>query len=165
MPDTELPPDLPSEVDTGITPDSAPFPLCTPDHLTDLLLADYIEACGQQNPGLVARTIEAVSGEIVTMLGHRYPLPWHAVPDLVRYCASVVSAYRVVQAITSLVRTEASTENDWLPLQKQWKYCTDMLADMAAGKLKLPLPEAFTEREDASVAVIAPRPLFDLRRF
>ena len=44
--------------------------------------------------------------------------------------------------------------------QKQWKYCTDLLEDIASGKQKLPLEEANPDREEASVAVIAPRSLF-----
>ena len=35
---------------------------CTRDQITDLLLANYVAACEEQNPGLVERTIEAVSG-------------------------------------------------------------------------------------------------------
>lgn len=50
-----------------------------------------------------------------------------------------------------------------VPLQKQWKYCMDLLDQIAKGKLKLPLEETNPDREDASVAVIAPRPFFDLR--
>lgn len=137
--------------------------LCRRSHIVDLLHAAYVEACEQQNPGLVDRTIEAVSGEIEDALSYRYPQPWPYVPELVRYIAAVISAYRVVEAITSLVDTEASSANEWLPLQKQWKYCTDLLEDIASGKQKLPLEEANPDREEASVAVIAPVRFFDLR--
>ena len=75
----------------------------------------------------------------------------------------MTSAYRVVEAITSLVDTEESGDNEWIPLQKQWKYCMALLDQIAKGKLKLPLEETNPDREDASVAVIAPRPFFDLR--
>lgn len=91
--------------------------LCRRSHIVDLLHAAYVEACEQQNPGLVDRTIEAVSGEIGDALSYRYPQPWPYVPELVRYIAAVISAYRVVEAITSLVDTEASSDNEWLPLQ------------------------------------------------
>ena len=137
--------------------------LCTRDNIIDLLHVKYVEACEKQNPGLVERTIEAVSGEIGDALSYRYPQPWPYVPELVRYIAAVISACRVVEAITSLVDTEAASENEWLPLQKQWKYCTDLLADIASGKLKLPLEEVNPDREEASVAVISRKPLFDLR--
>lgn len=137
--------------------------LCTRDHIIDLLHAEYVAACEEQNPGLVERTIEAVSGEIGDALSYRYPQPWPFVPELVRYIAAVISAYRVVEAITSLVSTEASADNEWIPLQKQWKYVTDLLEDIVRGRLKLPLDEAHPDREDASVAVIARKPYFDLR--
>lgn len=137
--------------------------LCTREHITDLLHVKYVEACEAQNPGLVDRTIEAVSGEVGDALSYRYPQPWPYVPELVRYIAAVISAYRVVEAITSLVDTEASAGNEWIPLQKQWRECLDMLDDIAKGKLRLPLEEANPDREDASVAVMAPRPFFDLR--
>ncbi len=139
--------------------------LCKREHLTDLLHAAYMQACEEQNPGIVERTIEAVSGEVGDALSYRYPQPWPYVPELVRYIAAVISAYRVVEAITSLVDSEASEGNEWIPLQKQWKQCLSMLDDIAKGKLKLPLDETHPDREDASVAVISRKPLFDLRGF
>ena len=137
--------------------------LCGRKAVLDLMHPDYVTACEEQNPGLVDRTIEAVSGEIADALSYRYPQPWPQVPELVRYIATAISAYRVVEAITSLVDTEAGSDNEWLPLQKQWKYCTDLLEDIASGKQKLPLEEANPDREEASVAVIAPVRFFDLR--
>lgn len=137
--------------------------LCERQNLIDLLHVKYVEACGKQNPELVERTIEAVSGEIGDMLSYRYPQPWPYVPEMIRYIAAVISAYRVVEAITSLVDTEASSDNEWIPLQKQWKYVTDLLEDIAKGKLKLPLEEINPDREEASVAVVSRKPLFDLR--
>ena len=139
--------------------------LCTREHVLDLLLQDYVAACEEQNSELVARTIEAVSGEIRDRLAYRYPQPWPLVPELVRYIASVISAYRVACAITSLVNTEASTDNEWLPLQRQWQKCEDLLAGIVAGRQKLPLPEANPDREDASVAVASPDVIFDFRGF
>ena len=137
--------------------------LCSREHIVDLLHARYVEACEKQNPGLVERTIEAVSGEIGDALSYRYPQPWPYVPELVRYIAAVISAYRVVEAITSLVDTEASSANEWLPLQKQWKYVTELLEDIISGKQKLPLSEANPDREDPTFAVVSRPSLFDLR--
>ncbi|WP_300786533.1 phage protein Gp36 family protein [uncultured Desulfovibrio sp.] len=137
--------------------------LCRRDHIVDLLHADYVAACEEQNPGLVERTIEAVSGEVADALSYRYPQPWPYVPELIRYIAAVISAYRVVEAITSLVDTEASSANEWLPLQKQWKYVTGLLEDIVSGKQKLPLEETNPDREEASVAVVSRPPLFNLR--
>ena len=137
--------------------------LCRREHILDLLHADYVAACEEQNPGLVDRTIEAVSGEVSDALSYRYPQPWPYVPELIRYIAAVISAYRVVEAITSLVDTEASSANEWLPLQKQWKYVTELLEDIVSGKQKLPLEETNPDREEASVAVVSRPPLFNLR--
>lgn len=138
---------------------------CTRDHITDLLLVDYVMACEEQNAGLVERTIEAVSGEIASMLSYRYPQPWSHVPELVRYIASVISAYRVVEGITSLVSSEEGVGNEWIPLQKQWKYCTEMLKDIRDGKLRLPLEPSTQDRETALCAVSAPQRYFDFGGF
>ena len=137
--------------------------LCRREHILDLLLVKYVDACEKQNPGLVDRTIEAVSGEIADALSYRYPQPWPFVPELVRYIAAVISAYRVVEAVTSLVDTEETGNNEWIPLQKQWIYCTELLEDIASGKRKLPLVEANPDREDPTFAVVSRPPLFDLR--
>lgn len=137
--------------------------LCRREHILDLLLVKYVDACEKQNPGLVDRTIEAVSGEIADALSYRYPQPWPFVPELVRYIAAVISAYRVVEAVTSLVDTEETGNNEWIPLQKQWKYCTELLEDIASGKRKLPLVEANPDREDPTFAVVSRPPLFNLR--
>lgn len=137
--------------------------LCEPENITDLLHAEYVAACEEQNPGLVERTIRDVSGEIGDMLSYRYPQPWPYVPELARYIAAVVTAYRIVEAITTLVTSEDSSDNEWIPLQKQWKYCMDLLEQLAKGKIKLPLPEANPDREEASVAVMSRPALFDLR--
>lgn len=84
---------------------------CTREQITDLLLVDYVRACEEKNPGLVDRTIAAVTGEIMSMLSYRYPQPWPTVPELIRYIAGVISAYRVVEAITTLVDSEATVDN------------------------------------------------------
>ena len=59
--------------------------------------------------------------------------------------------------------TEASSDNEWLPLQKQWRYCTGMLESIVSGKQKLPLTEANADREDPTFAVVSRPPFFDLR--
>jgi phage gp36-like protein len=141
--------------------------LCTVDDLKDYLLAAFLEACEQQNPGLAERTITAVSGEVTDLLRRRYPLPWPEVPALVRYIAAVIAAYRTAEAITTLVDSEGKTENEWIPLQSEWKRATALLEKLATGKLKLPLTmaEDEDELEDPAVAVVTPPPLFDFTGF
>lgn len=141
------------------------MPLCTPPDIADYLLQNYIDACEEQNPGLVERTIEAVSGEIADLLAYRYPQPWPKVPPIIRYIASVISAYRTAEAITTLVTSEGPTDNEWIPLQKEWRRATDILDEIASGKRKIPLMEENADREDASVSVVAPHVLFDFKGF
>lgn len=119
-----------------------------------------------EKSGLVDRTVAAVTGEIMSMLSYRYPQPWPTVPELIRYIAGVISAYRIVEAITTLVDSEATVDNEWLPLQKQWRYCTELLEDIRDGKQKLTeLDEAFLDREEPTFAVVSPKPFFDFRGF
>lgn len=139
--------------------------LCTRSDISDYLLQAYIDACEEQNPGLIDRTIEAVSGEITDLLAYRYPQPWPRIPYILRYVASVMSAYRTVEAVTTLVDSEGSTENEWIPLQKEWKRATEVLDQIASGKRKIPLDEHNPDREDASVSIRAPKPLFDFTGF
>jgi phage gp36-like protein len=143
------------------------MPLCTLDDLKDYLLAAFLDACEQQNPGLAERTITAVSGEVTDLLRRRYPLPWPEVPALVRYIAAVVAAYRTAEAITTLVDSEGKTENEWIPLQNEWKRATAMLEKLSTGKLKLPLAMAddADDLEDPTVAVITPPPFYDFTGF
>ncbi|MDR2055664.1 MAG: DUF1320 domain-containing protein [Desulfovibrio sp.] len=143
------------------------MPLCTVDDLKDYLHAGYLAACEKQNPGLAERTIAAVSGEVTDMLRRRYPLPWPEVPALVRYVAAVIAAYRTVEAITTLVSTEGTTENEWIPLQNEWKRATEMLEKLSTGKLKLPLATAddADDYEDPTVAVVTGKPMFDFTGF
>lgn len=136
--------------------------------IIDILHVGYLDACEAQNEGLTERTIAAVSGEMCDLLGARYKLPFQAVPKVIGYIASVLSAYRIVQAITSLVSSEATSDNEWIPLQGQWKACNKLLAEIVEGKVKLQFPEhevVLSDREDASFHVIAPAKTFDLSMF
>lgn len=139
--------------------------LCTRDQICDLLMEAYVLKAEEFNPGLVGRTITAVSGEVLDTLSYRYPQPWPQVPHLVSHIAAVFSAYRVVKAITSLVSSEGSQDNEWIPLQQEWKQCTAQLDDLAKGKLKLPFEEDFRDREDPETVVISDPKIFDWKGF
>lgn len=134
----------------------------TRQYITDLLLVNYVAKCEEINPGIVERTIADVSGEVESRLQRRYPQPWPYVPEIIRYIASVIAAYRIVENITSLVATEASSENEWIPLQKQWKHAEELLDDLVKGKTSLEF-EAVDEREEPSIAVVSPKKQFDWR--
>ena len=137
---------------------------CTREQITDLLYEAYVTKCEELNPGILERTILAVTGEVTGLLMARYPQPWPYVPPIVSYVVSVIAAYRIVQAITSLVTTEASTENEWLPLQKQWKYCTGLLDDWIKRRARLEF-DAQDEREEASMSVVTRPKVFTLEGF
>lgn len=150
------------------TSDSPIQLLTDKNSVQDFLLQAYVEACESQNPGLLERTIEAVSAEMLEMLAVRFVLPFQKVPDVIKKIASIFAAYRTVQAITSLVATEASTDNEWLPLQKQWENCNKLLQDIISGKIKLPAAEKENialDREDADFMVISPAKTFDFSKF
>ncbi len=134
----------------------------------DYLLADYVKACEEQNPGITERMITATSKEMSELLSVRFKLPFQTVPSVIRRIASVFAAYQIVQAITSLVSTEGATENEWLPLQKQWKACHELLDDIIKGKIKLPAEEnepILMDREDPVFEVITPQRTFDFSKF
>lgn len=137
---------------------------CTREQITDLLLEAYVDKCEEINPGIVERTITAVTGEVTGLLMARYPQPWPYVPKIVGYVVSVIAAYRIVQGITSLVSTEAASENEWLPLQKQWKYCTGLLDDWVKERARLEFAGQ-NEREDAGIAVVSPPKTFTWRGY
>lgn len=143
--------------------------LCTTDDLKDYILEAYLTACETQNPGLTERTIEAVSDEIKDMLANHYPQPWAKVPSLVKYIAAVIAAYRTAGAITTLVTTEGSTGNEWLPLQKEWKRATELLDKIATGKITLSVADEGNNQgivsDNGIATVITDIPLFDLRGF
>lgn len=138
---------------------------CTRQQLQSFLLEDYLAAVDEKTPHVVDVVMREVSAEIDSALGRRYATPFEPVPELVRYVAAVLAAYRVAGSLTSLVDTEGSTENPWLPLQREWKRATSLLDDIATGRRKLPYPAVQIEddAEEPSIAVVTRPPLFDLR--
>jgi len=140
-------------------------PYCLPRHVTDLILAAVATAAEQLNPGLVERSIDDATAEVASLLAHRYRQPFRVVPEIVRWIVSVVAAWRVVGGITSLMDTEAASDNQWLPIQNQYKRAWDLLEQLAAGKIKLGLEDGDPDREKAHVAVVAPKPIFDLSKY
>lgn len=137
------------------------------EQMQSFILAAYLDAVEQEKPGIIDQILSEVSGEIDSALGRRYAVPFAPVPESIRYIASVLAAYRVPGSLTSLMDTEASANNEWLPLQTEWKRATALLDDFATGKRKLPptVKELELDREDASITVVSPAPLFTLRGF
>jgi phage gp36-like protein len=101
----------------------------------------------------VTDTIEKVSGEITDILAHRYKLTVTALPQVIVNKAAVFSAYRIVEAITGIVSTEAGADNVWIPLQKEYQRMDRILNEIAKGTLKLNIPEISGGK---TVAVVNP---------
>lgn len=131
---------------------------CTEGDLADYILQAYLDKINEINPGVVARMLAGVSAEIreVCMSGG-YDAGVDGVESalLKRICA-VCTAYRCVGDITTLMDTEASSGNEWIPLQKQFDCAQKELSQIREGKLD-PWP---CEAEDAGISVAAPMPIF-----
>lgn len=127
---------------------------CTQNDLTDYILEDYLLAVERKKPGLGEDTIKNVSGEIDDALRHRFVLPLSTIPaTIIRICA-VMSSFRMIGAITSLMESEASSGNEWLPLQTLYKQSVKDLESIRDGKLALGLKELGEEIQDSEKLVI-----------
>ncbi len=141
-------------------------PYARPDHVTDLILKEVAQAAEALNDDLVERCLADATGEVSSLLAIRYPQPFNPVPEIIRWITSVIAAWRVVGAITSLMDTEAASDNQWLPIQTQYKKAWALLDDLAKGRLKLPAEDGLDpDRETPHAAVISPGPYFDLKGF
>jgi len=141
-------------------------PYAEPRHVTDLILAQVTEAAEALNADLVARCLADATGEVASLLAIRYPQPFSPAPEIIRWITAVIAAWRVVGAITSLMDTEAATDNQWLPIQTQYKRAWALLEDYAKGRLKLPAADGGDpDREAAHAAVLSPGNYFDMSGF
>ena len=131
---------------------------CTADILTDFVLAQYLAKVEELNPGSVDRHIGQVSEEIDEALlvgGYSIPTENNSA-TLTRMCA-VMAAWRCIGEITSLMDTEAASDNEWLPLQKLNTRAEKELDKIRDGKLN-PVPDNSTD--DCGIEVSAPEPIF-----
>jgi len=141
-------------------------PYAAPEHVTDLILAAVADAAEALNADLVARCLDQATAEIASLLGRRYRQPFSPVPGIIRWITSVIAAWRVVGAITSLMDTEAASDNQWIPIQKQYNRAWDLLEDLAAGRQKLAVDELIDlDRETPHAAVVTRDDYFDMSKF
>ena len=141
-------------------------PYASPRHVTDLILAEVASAAEALNDDLVARCLDDATGEVSSLLAARYRQPFSPVPQIIRWITSVIAAWRVVGAITSLMDTEAATDNQWLPIQTQYKRAWELLEELAKGRIKLPAADGTDpDREKAHAAVVSPGDYFDMSGF
>lgn len=133
---------------------------CRREDLGDYVLQAYLDKVEELSPGLIERTIGQVAGEIdgaVLQAGHSLPLP--RIPPKLTWICAVVAAYRAVGAITTLMESEGSSGNEWLPLQTQYRQAVKDLEAIRENKLIL-FPEVAPQPADAGVEVQAPARIF-----
>lgn len=137
---------------------------CERVDLTDYVLEAYLTAAEEQTVGIVAKTIRNVSGEIDDALRARFELPLIQTPDTLKRIAAVMTAYRVVGGITSLMNSEGGSNNDWIPLQTQYKQAVKDLESIRDAKLNIGLTELGQEsRSDESLIVKTRKPTINMR--
>ncbi len=128
---------------------------CQSADLGDYLLEEYILKAEEFKPGIVDRTIGNVSGEIDDALRSRFVLPLATVPPTIKRICAVMSAWRMVGAITSMMAQETNDDNEWVALQTQYRQSVKDMEAIRDGKLKLGLPElGATPVSDSRVAVV-----------
>ena len=141
-------------------------PYATRRHVTDLILTEVASAAEALNDDLVDRCLIDATGEVSSLLAARYRQPFSPVPEIIRWITSVIAAWRVVGAITSLMDTEASSDNQWLPIQTQYKRAWELLDELAKGRTKLPAADGTDpDREVAHAAVKSPGNYFNMSGF
>ncbi|WP_338669768.1 DUF1320 domain-containing protein [Pseudodesulfovibrio methanolicus] len=136
---------------------------CERADLTDYVLEAYLTAAEGQTPGIVEKTLGNVSGEIDDALRARFELPLTQTPDTLKRIAAVMTSYRIVGGITSLMTAEGGSNNDWIPLQTQYKQAVKDLEAIRDAKLNIGLKELGQEaRTDDSLIVRTRKPAIDL---
>jgi Mu-like prophage protein gp36 len=135
---------------------------CAPDELKDYLFHKYLAKIEELEPGLVQRHIDSACALIDDMLRPRFRLPLPNPPETIRRIARVISAYRCVGAITTMMSTESNSANEWIPLQTQYKEVMRQLEDIAVGKMDVGLEALGNEPEDLASEILthSRKPLF-----
>lgn len=132
---------------------------CAETDLPEYILEAYLEKIEDINFGTTKRTIRSVSGEITeAILQGGYTIPDNPESATLKRICAVMTAFRIVGEITSLMDTEASSGNEWLPLQKLHASSEKDLGLIRTGRLD-PFPVK-TEDEDTGISVSAPKPIF-----
>lgn len=132
---------------------------CTNDDLKDFLLEQYLDKIEELKPGSSARQIEKISAEIdEALLQGGFDIPGvNTSATLTRICA-VMSDWRLVGEITSLMDTQASSGNEWLPLQGLYRRAEKDLDKIRTGKLN-PFPSS-VPGENSGIVVSTPDRIF-----
>lgn len=131
---------------------------CTTDDLEDYLLEQYLTKVEDLKPGSADRHIAKVSAEIdEALLQGGFDVPeTNTSAMLTRICA-VMCDWLLVGEITSLMASEGSVDNEWIPLQKLYLRAEKDLDKIREGKLN-PFPSE--GGDDSSIEVSAPDQIF-----
>lgn len=136
---------------------------CNQTDLTEYVLEAYLTAAEEQTPGIVEKTLANVAGEIDDALRARFMLPLFSVPSTLKRIASVLASYRIVGGITSVISSEAGSNNEWIPLQTQYKQAVKDLEAVRTGSLNIGLVErGETQRSDDSMIVVTRKKVLDM---
>ena len=122
---------------------------CTPQELTQYVFQKYLDKIEALEPGMVATHIAGVCAEIDDALRPRFCLPLNTPPETICRIARVMAAFRCIGAITSIMDTEGTSNNVWLPLQTQYKEAVKQLAAIAEGALDVGLEALGNEAENS----------------
>lgn len=130
---------------------------CTATKLAEFVLQGYLDKAEEKNPGILAQSIETVSGEIDDLLRPIYVLPLSAVPPTLEKIAAVLASYRAVGSITSVLN-----EAEFLYIRDEAKKAEKTLREIAAGSLDIGLTELGAEPAgESGLQVKSPPVIFD----
>ncbi|WP_321402700.1 phage protein Gp36 family protein [Maridesulfovibrio sp.] len=130
---------------------------CTRTDLTDYILADYLAAADNQQEDTVDKAITNVSAEMTeALVAGGYTVTADAIPAAVKRICSTIAAYRSIGAITSLITSEAGSENEFLPLQRLAERADKEMALIRKGDFPLAPPEAKTAQPNDTAVVVTP---------
>lgn len=115
---------------------------CTRDDLKRYVLEGYLTKAEEKSPGIVDQSMASVQAEMEeALVSGGYPAS--GTSATLSRIAAVLSAWRSVAAITTLVMSEGNTNNEWQPLLHERNRAESELTDIRKGKLD-PFPKAKT---------------------
>ena len=134
---------------------------CDENELKKYVLRQYLDVVEEKNPGSIAEHIEGVSGEISeAVLQGGSTIPQVNTSATLRRICAVMVCMRCIGEITSLMSSESSSNNEWLPLQKLNTRAEKDLDSVRDGKLD-PFPDATVSTSgDIGISVSAPPSMF-----
>ena len=109
---------------------------CQATDLKGYVLQNYLDKVEELNPGSVQGHIDQASAEIDEALAQGgYAAPEGGASAALKRICAVMAAWRSIGQITSLMSSEASSNNEWLPLQRLNSRAEKDLDAIRAGKL------------------------------